>query len=47
MPTKYIVPLVGGNERDNISVRVLTSKITKLEKLLEDKTQTAESTRIQ
>jgi hypothetical protein len=33
MPTKYIVPVVGGNQRDNTSVRVLISKITKLKKL--------------
>jgi hypothetical protein len=33
MPIKYIVPIVGGNARDNIVMRVLTSKITKLEKL--------------
>jgi hypothetical protein len=33
MPTKYIMPFGGGNERDYTSMRVLTSKITKLEKL--------------
>jgi hypothetical protein len=33
MPTKYIVPIVGGNEKDNTSVRVLTSRIIELEKL--------------
>jgi hypothetical protein len=33
MPIKYIIPIVGGNERDNIPMRVLTSKITKVEKL--------------
>ncbi len=33
MPTKYIMLVVGGNERDNILVKVLTSKISKLEKL--------------
>jgi len=27
MPTKYIVPIVGGNERDNTSVRVLTNRL--------------------
>jgi hypothetical protein len=27
MPTEYIVPIVGGNERDNIPVRVLTNKL--------------------
>jgi hypothetical protein len=35
MPTKYIVPIVGGNERDNTSVKVLISRITELEKLQE------------
>jgi hypothetical protein len=33
MPIEYIMPIGGGNERDIISMRVLTSKITKLEKL--------------
>jgi hypothetical protein len=33
MPIEYIVPIVGGNERENILVRVLTSIITKLGKL--------------
>jgi len=33
MPTKYIVPIASGNEKDNTLVRVLTSRITKLEKL--------------
>jgi hypothetical protein len=47
MPTKYIVLVVGGNERDNILVRVLTSRITKLEKLQEDKMQATKTTSIQ
>jgi hypothetical protein len=33
MPKKYIMPIVGGNERDITSVRVLISIIIKLEKL--------------
>jgi hypothetical protein len=33
MPTKYIVPIASGNERDSIPVKVLTSKIKELEKL--------------
>jgi hypothetical protein len=33
MPTEYIVIIVGGNERDNTLVKVLTNRITKLEKL--------------
>jgi hypothetical protein len=28
MPTKYIVPIVGGNEKDSTLVKVLTSKFT-------------------
>jgi hypothetical protein len=33
MPREYIVPVAGGNERNNTPVIILTSKITKLEKL--------------
>jgi hypothetical protein len=33
MPIKYIVPVAGGNERDKTPVKVLNSRITKLEKL--------------
>jgi hypothetical protein len=33
MPIMYIVPIIGGNDRDHILTRVLTSRITKLEKL--------------
>ncbi len=33
MPTENIIPIVGGDERNIIPVKVLTSKITKLEKL--------------
>ncbi len=35
MPTKYIVPVASGNERDSIPVRILINKITELEKLQE------------
>ncbi len=36
MPTKYIVPIVSGNEKDNtFSVKVLTNKIIELETLQE------------
>jgi len=35
MPTEYIIPIVGGNERNNILVKVLTSNIIELEKLQE------------
>jgi len=33
MPTKYIVLVVGGNQKDNTLAKVLTSRISKLEKL--------------
>jgi hypothetical protein len=35
MPTEYIVPVVGGNEKDNTLMKVLTNRITELEKLQE------------
>jgi hypothetical protein len=35
MPIEYIVLVVGGNRRDNTLVRVLISRISKLEKLQE------------
>jgi len=33
MPTKYIVLVVGGDERENILVRILISTIIELKKL--------------
>jgi hypothetical protein len=33
MPIEYIVPIVGRNQRDSTSMRVLTSRISELEKL--------------
>jgi hypothetical protein len=45
MPTKYIMLVVGGNERDNTSIRVLTSWIIELEKLQETRMQAIETTR--
>jgi hypothetical protein len=33
MPTKHIMPIVGGNEKDSTRVRVLTSINTELKKL--------------
>ncbi len=33
MRIQYVVQVVGGNERDDTSMRVLTSRISKLEKL--------------
>jgi len=35
MPTQYIVPVTGGDERDSTPMSVLTSIITELEKLQE------------
>jgi hypothetical protein len=33
MPTKYIVPVVGGIKKDSTLVRVLTNRILELKKL--------------
>jgi hypothetical protein len=33
MPTEYIVLVVGGDERDNTPMKILTSRIIELEKL--------------
>jgi hypothetical protein len=33
MPIEYIVPIVGGNQREGTSMKVLISRISKLEKL--------------
>jgi len=33
MPIEYIIPIIGGNERDNTPMRVLINKITHVEKL--------------
>ncbi len=33
MPIEYIVPVVGGDERDNTPAKVLTSRIIELKKL--------------
>ncbi len=47
MPTQYIMLIVGGNERNNASVKVLTNKIIEWEKLQEDRMQATETTCIQ
>jgi hypothetical protein len=44
MPTEYIVQVVGGNEKDNTLVRVLTNKIIKFKKLQEARMQAIETT---
>ncbi len=47
MPIDYIMRIVGGNEKDNTLVRVLTSRITELEKLQEDRIKATKTTCIQ
>jgi hypothetical protein len=37
MPIEYIVPITSGNERNSILVKILTSRITELERLQEAK----------
>jgi hypothetical protein len=43
MPTKYIVPVVGGNERDNTSMRISTNKIIELKKLQQARMKATET----
>jgi hypothetical protein len=47
MPIEYIMRVVGGNEKDNTSMRVLTNIISKLEKLQEARMKVVEITNIQ
>jgi hypothetical protein len=47
MPTKYIMPIASGNEKDSTSMKVLINRITKLEKLQEARMQVVKITRIQ
>jgi hypothetical protein len=47
MPTKYIVLVACGDERDNTLVRVLTSKLIEFKKLQKAKMQATKTTRIQ
>jgi hypothetical protein len=30
MPTEYIMPIIGGNDNDNTSMKVVTNKIPEL-----------------
>ncbi len=39
MPKKYIVLIIGGNEKDSTLVRVLTSRIIELKRLQETRMQ--------
>jgi hypothetical protein len=47
MLIKYIIPNVGGNDRDSILVKALTTKITKFEKLQKVKKLAIDYTGIQ
>jgi hypothetical protein len=47
MPIEYIVLIASGNERDNTLMRVLTNRITELEKLQKTRMQAIDITRIQ
>jgi hypothetical protein len=47
MPIDYIVPVVGGDEKDSTPVRVLISIIIELKKLQETKMQSTKTTRIE
>ncbi len=47
MPIKYIVLVVGGNEKDNTSMKVLTNRIIKLQKLQEARMQAIKTIGIQ
>jgi hypothetical protein len=44
MPTKYIFLVVGIDEKDNTSMKVLISKITKLKKLQQVRMQAVKTT---
>jgi hypothetical protein len=41
------MPIVGGNQKDDTLVKVLTNKVSKLEKLQKAKIQVAKTTSIQ
>ncbi len=40
MPIEYIIPIAGGNDKDNTLVKILTNIITELKKLQETRMQT-------
>ncbi len=44
MAPKYIVLIVGGDEKNNTLMKILTNRITKLKKLQEAKMQAVETT---
>jgi hypothetical protein len=35
MPIEYIMPIIGGSQKNSVLMRVLTSRVSKLEKLQE------------
>ncbi len=47
MPTWYVVLVIGGDERDSILMRVLTSIIIELKKLQEARMQAVKTVGIQ
>ncbi len=47
MPTKYIVPITSGDEKNNTPMRVLINRIIKLKKLQETRLQVTKTTRTQ
>jgi hypothetical protein len=44
MPTKYIVPTIGGDERNNTLMRVLINRIIEFEKLQKTRMEAAKTT---
>jgi hypothetical protein len=47
MPTEYIIPVIGGDERNNTLVRILTNRIKEFKKLQEARVQATEIAGIQ
>jgi hypothetical protein len=47
MPIEYIVSAIGGHQRDNTSMKVLTIRVLELEKLQGARMQTIETNGIQ
>ncbi len=47
MPIGYIVPIIGGNQRNSTLMRILISRVSELEKLQEVRMQAIETTLIQ
>jgi hypothetical protein len=47
MPIKYIVLVASGNQKDSTSIKVLITRVSKLEKLQEARMQATKTTSIQ